>query len=140
MTMLEMLRAQLSDDQRVGWPDDAELYAYLDRAADALSERLVKAKDPTRLKAVRIDGPMALPADFISFAGNVPASITGRQCEPYGGPVDARYWSRLPYPSQGGEYPRDQELAVIDLARIYALNRNEYDVSQDVALLTGGRG
>ena len=140
MTMLEMLRAQLSDTQKVGWPDDDELYAYLDRAADALSERLVKAKDPTRLKALHIAGPMELPEGFISFAGNVPASITGRRCEPYGGPLDAKYWSRLPYPSGGGEYPPDQELMIIDLARIYALNRNEYDVTQDVALNAGGRG
>jgi hypothetical protein len=136
--MIDMLRKQLSDEQKVGWPDDGELYAYLDRAADTLSERLVKAKDPTRLKTVSIDGPADLPADFISFVGNVPVSITGRQCEPYGGPVGARYWARLPYPSEGGTYTHEHEAMIIDLARIYALNRNEYDVSQDVALNTGG--
>jgi hypothetical protein len=137
--MLAALRKQLSDEQKVGWPDDAELHVYLDRAADTLTERLVTAKDPTRLKTVRINGLADLPADFISFAGNVPVSITGRKCASYGGPVDAKYWSRLPWPSQSGTYTPDQELMIIDLARIYALNRNEYDVAQDVALNTGGR-
>jgi hypothetical protein len=139
MTMIEMLRTQLSDGQKVGWPDDAELYAYLDRAADTLSARLIAAKDPTMLRTAHIEGVMDLPDGFVSFAGNVPVSVTGRRCEAYGGPLDARYWSRLPYPSDGGEYTREQELLLTDLARIYALNRNEYDVTQDLALNTGGR-
>jgi hypothetical protein len=139
--MIAMLRKMLSDERKVGWPDDSELAAYLDRAADALTDRLIKANDPTRLKTIHVEWTADLPNDFVSFAGSVPVSIAGRKCESYDGPIDAMYWSRLPYPSeaQDGAYTREQKSIIIDLARIYALNRNEYDVSQDMALNAGGR-
>ena len=137
MTMLETLRKQLSDEMRVGWPDDAELTAYLDRAADTLTGRLVKAKDPTLLKVFYVESAADLPDDFIAFAGKAPVSVTGRRCESYDGVARTKYWSRLPYPSEGGTYTHEREAVIIDLARIYALNRNEYDVTQDMALNAG---
>lgn len=49
------------------------------------------------------------------------------------------YWSRLDYPSTFAmdaelPYPPDQEQLVIEFARMFALNKNEYDLTQDINL------
>ncbi len=54
-----------------------------------------------------------------------------------------RYFSRLPYVSSYGEnsslpYKHDQEIAITALAAIYALNKHEFNVSQDLMLLGYG--
>jgi hypothetical protein len=137
--LLRALRAQLSDEMKVGWPDDDELIMYLDRAAATLSERLIKARDPSRLRRLTMNGAGTLPADFASFAGNVPVAVIGRTYAAYAGPVETFYWAKLPPPMTANLYTREEELLIIDLARIYALNRSEYDVTQDLALNIGGR-
>jgi hypothetical protein len=127
-----MLRTLLSDDQKVGWPEDDELGVYLDRAADYYSEYLITAKDPTMMKILVMNGLTPLPDDFVSFAGNVPVTIIGRECEGLG---EVLYWGRFPYACNNkSHYTRQQALMIIDLARIFALNKNEYDVSQDLTL------
>jgi hypothetical protein len=144
MTRTEMvfiLRQNLSDEQKVGWPFEEELIAYLDRAADFLSEHLIAGKDPTMLKKLNAGGSTLLPGDFVSFAGNVPVRIIGRQYEVYGDPgTDVLYWANLPAPSSFSPtvalpYTREQSMLIIDAGRIFALNKNEYDISQDMALL-----
>jgi hypothetical protein len=182
MTLAEMttiLRQHLSDEQNIGWPWNAELTAYLDRAASYLSNQLIAAKDSAMLKRFTIHGVTDLPGDFIAFVGNVPVTVTGRQCESYGkfdlskGPhwenptmahdVGARswneepetwdsltttsdmevlYWGALPSPSSFATvdalpYTVEQSALIIEIARMLALNKNEYDLSQDIALLGG---
>ncbi|MDR1649931.1 MAG: hypothetical protein LBR71_06680 [Synergistaceae bacterium] len=146
MTLNEMiaaLRRQLSDEQAVGWPDNAELLTYLDRAAGFLSEQLIALKDPSRLKRFRVLGTAPLPDDFTAFAGSVPIAVRGGTCEFYGDfPVDADYWGKLPPPSLQGEadeelpYSHNECVLIADIARIFALNKNEYDISQDMSLLS----
>jgi hypothetical protein len=166
--MITLLRAHLSDEQSIGWPDDAELLAYLDRAADYLSDQLIAEKDPVMLKEVSIGGhkpddiafndndiafydddPLVpvesiftLPDDFVAFAGNVPVSVIGREVHlyDYSVSINALYWSRLAHPSSIGgvdeaPYTGEQALSIVDIARLFALNRNEYDISQDMALM-----
>jgi hypothetical protein len=137
--MIILLRAHLSDEQAVGWPTDFELLAYLDRAADYLSDQLIVSKDPVMMKEIYAqEGTNPLPPDFVSLVGNVPVSIVGRDCH-----VDVampvRYWSKFPSPSAFGEeeplpYTREHELLITDIAVMFALNKNEYDVSQDMAI------
>ncbi len=136
--MVFLLRQHLSDEQAVGWPNDSELVAFLDRAADYLSEKLVADRDPGMMKRLAISGPTPLPDDFVSFVGNVPVRIVGRECE---GTIDeALYWSRLSYPSKiAGDktlpFTREQALLVVGLAVVFAQNKNEFDVSQDMTLI-----
>lgn len=143
--MLFLLRRQIADEQNVGWANDAELSAYLDRAADYLSGKLIAAKDPTMLARFRVDGgptPTPLPDDFVSFAGLAPVAVTGKNCESYFGGMSfgVNYWAKLPLftslPSERQTpYGGEKELMIVDIARIFALNRNEYDITQDMALL-----
>ena len=139
--MLNLLRHHLSDDQKIGWPSDVELNAFLDRAAETVSERLASDRDPSLMASLTISGPTSLPDDFLAFVGKVPIAIVDRVASPYGSePVTADYWRMLPRPSElqdSDDIPCTTEQAglIIDLARIYALNKNEYDISQDLALL-----
>ena len=139
--MLNLLRLHLNDEQKAGWPSDEELNAFLDRASETVSERMIADGDPAFVASITMMGPTQLPDDFVAFLGKIPVSIAGRTAEPYGVvPFAAAYWKRLPYPSEvqsTAEYPGTTEHAglIIDLARIYALNKNEYDISQDLALL-----
>lgn len=137
--MLILLRIHLSDEQAVGWPIDLELVAFLDMAANTLSEQLIAAKDPIMLSKVASTASK-LPADFVSFQGNVPVSIVGSAMEYYGErPTDLLYWARFPLPSSfkpGDNLPYTSEACslIIDIARTYALNKNEYDISQDIGM------
>ena len=60
----------------------------------------------------------------------------------FGGAVSmpVRYFARLPYVTSFAEtdplpYEHDQYMKIAARAAIYALNKYEYDVSQDLALL-----
>ncbi len=144
--MILLLRQMLSDEQAVGWATEAELIAYLDHASDYLAEQMIADKDPTFLKSLTISGLTPLPDDFVAFAGNVPVRVVGRECEVYGPGVNGvMYWGKFPLPSTFGPdddlpYTRQQALLVIDIARIFALNKNEYNVSQDLSLLGDLKG
>jgi hypothetical protein len=180
MTLAEMtaiLRQHLSDEQNIGWPWNTELTAYLDRAASYLSNQLIVMKDPAMLQRFTIHGVTDLPDDFVAFVGNVPVTVTGRQCESYGkfevsrGPkwknaamghdvgalswneepstwddltttsdMEVLYWGRLPYPSSFAlldtlPYTAEQSTLIIEIGRMFALNKNEYELSQDMTLL-----
>ena len=97
--MLNLLRHHLSDDQKIGWPSDVELNAFLDRAAETVSERLASDRDPSLMASLTVSGPTSLPDDFLAFVGKVPIAIVDRVASPYGSePVTADYWRMLPRP------------------------------------------
>ena len=56
--------------------------------------------------------------------------------------LPVRYFARLPYVSAypSGELPymQHEEMAIAALAAIYALNKHEFNVSQDLTLLSLG--
>jgi hypothetical protein len=56
--------------------------------------------------------------------------------------VTLKYWSRLAFPSTFVEIPEeelpytaDQATLIIDMARMFALNKNSYDITQDLAIM-----
>lgn len=143
--MLDHLRTILCDTQEVGFPDDNELLGYLDRASVYYSEQMTAAKDPSMLKACPVVGSMPLPEDFITLAGQHPVSVTGRWMEYYGDtPHAILYYARLPLPSSYealGVLPYEDGayIMIIHLASVFALNRNEYDITQDTTLIQAWR-
>jgi hypothetical protein len=144
--MIYLLRQHLNDEQFVGWPNDSELIAYLDRAANYLSEQLIADRDPAMSAEflVPADGGV-LPEDFVAFVGNTPVGVTGRAAKPLRHEdCTARYWARLKRfsslaPDNQSPYTPAQESLVVDIARLFALNKNEYDISQDMTLLADMR-
>lgn len=144
--MISLLRQHLSDEQMIGWPDDSELTAYMDRAADYLSEQMIADRDPAFLGDFTVAAAGSpLPENFVSFVGSVPVTVTGRTARPVRNEsYTARYWGRLKRfsalaPAEQSPYTPSQELLIVDIARLFALNKNEYDISQDLTLLGDAR-
>lgn len=154
--MVTLLRQHLSDEQKVNWRDDSELVAFLDRAANFFSDQLIASKDPVMLRRLRLrpqsqeedialldddtaildNDPLVvvmssgtLPDDFVAFVGNVPVVVIGRSVE-VNIPLDVLYWGKLCQP-----YTSEQALIIVDIARTFALNKNEYDISPDMTLI-----
>lgn len=143
--LMRLLRHHLSDEQNVGWQSETELFAFLDRAADFVSDTLISMRDPRLISRVMITGTaVGLPPGFVKFVGKVPVAIKGNLLEPYPGiGGEFAYWARVPHPSSFGPddtlpYDRDIALVIADVARLFAQNKNEFDISQDLSLLNLG--
>jgi hypothetical protein len=185
--MVYLLRLELVDEQKVGFPNDDELIEYLDRAASFLTDRMITMRYNSLIKYITLDGPTELPADFVTFVGKVPVQIVGNTATVYskvdkqmptelwydpnipdddkrlqwGGKseeyvpweeltktdkITVIYWSRLPFPStfvaeegqteQELPYKPDEARLVMELARMFALNRLEYDLTQDLSIMS----
>ncbi|MBR0034482.1 MAG: hypothetical protein IJP54_02290 [Synergistaceae bacterium] len=148
--MLAMVRKLINDEQATGFttggnleePEGTqELQTYLDRAVDEYSKRQAAAQDMRLLKTMTVSSGATLPDDYLAMCGAVPVSITGKTITFYGDEsiMPVRYFARLPYVTSYADtaklpYERDQELAICALAVIYALNKHEYNVSQDLIL------
>ena len=153
--MLAMVRKMINDEQATGFttggnleePEGTqELQAYLDRAVDEYSKRQAVAQDMRLLKTMTVSGTMPLPNDYLALCGSAPVNVSGKVLTYYGDEnvMPIRYFARLPYVTSYGDtaplpYERDQELAICALAAIYALNKHEFNVSQDLMLLGFGQ-
>lgn len=139
--MIALLREHIADEQAVGWPNENELVAFLDQAANLVSEKLIAYKDYPLLKRVTAsDTPQALPDGFVKFVGNVPVSIVGNEYHGYGEEIDVLCWCKYPLPSsfeRSEDFPFDRRISllIVEIARILAQNKNEFDISQDMSLL-----
>ena len=154
--MIAMVRKLINDEQATGFttggtleqPEGTqELQNYLDRAVEEYSKRQAANGDMRLLKTMTVTSGSALPDDYLAMCGAVPVSITGKVITFYGDEnmMPVRYFARLPYvTSYGGTailpYEHDQEMAICALAAIYALNKHEFTVSQDLMLLGYGTG
>lgn len=153
-----MVRKLIADEQATGFTEGGnmeepegtqELLNYLNRAVDEYSKRQAGNKDVRLLKTMTVSDGDKLPADFLSFCGIVPIKVNGKVVNYYDPTVtmDVRYMARLPYvkdyyKESGTEqelpYEEDQAIAISALAAIYALNKNEYNVSQHLLLMGYG--
>lgn len=152
--MLAMVRKLINDEQATGFttggnleePEGTqELLNYLDRAVEEYSKRQAANGDMRLLKTMMITSGATLPDDYLAMCGAVPLSITGKTITFYGDEsmMPVRYFARLPYVSSYADtanipYERDQDIAICALAAIYALNKHEFNVSQDLMLLGYG--
>ena len=152
--MLAMVRKMINDEQATGFTEGGnleepegtqELQTYLDRAVDEYSKRQAAAQDMRLLKTMTVSSGATLPNDYLALCGNAPINISSKTITFYGDEtvMPVRYFARLPYVSTylsnaALPYERDQELAICALAAIFALNKHEYNVSQDLMLLGYG--
>lgn len=154
--ILSLVRKFISDEQGSGYPEFGnleepegvtELLNYLDRAVDVYSRRQAEAGDVRLLKRMSVSDMTKLPDDWLKFAGNVPFDAVVDHVEFYGHPggagIPVKYFARLPYVTAYGdgetlEYEHDQAMTIAALAAIFALNKHEFNVSQDLMLLGMG--
>ena len=154
--ILALVRKLIADEQATGFTEGGNLEApegtqelinYLDRAVDSYSQRQAQAGDLRLMKRMTVTNGAKLPGDFLFFCGAVPVNIEAGTMRFYGEAttLPIRYMARLPYVSAYASgnlpYERDQELTIAALAAVYALNKHEFNVSQDLTLLgMGGVG
>ena len=152
--LVALVRKLIADEQATGFTEGGnleqpegtqELINYLDRAVDTYSKRQASAGDIRFMKRATITNGGTLPSDFIMFCGVVPVTVEAGTTNFFGstGTMPIRYFARLPYVSSYGEndalpYEHEYEVVLAALAAIYALNKHEFEVSQDLALLGMG--
>ena len=153
--ILAMVRKLIADEQATGFTDGGnleepegtqELLNYLDRAVDEYSKRQAAAGDVRLMKETNVSNNSSLPDDFLKFCGMIPLKIIGKKVKLYvGSTVSARYLARLPYVTSYSDndelpYENDQSITVAAMAAIYALNKQDFNVSQHLLLLGYGAG
>ena len=162
--MVAMVRKMISDEQATGYttggtlgqPEGTqELLTYLDRAVEEYSKRQAAAGDMRLLKSMTVRASAPVPNDFIALCGAVPVNVSSKVLTYYGDEnvMPMRYFARLPYVTSvitnmttgagmntNIAYERDQEITICAIAAIYALNKHEFTVSQDLMLLGYGAG
>ena len=151
---LALVRKLINDEQATGFTEGGnleepegtqELLNYLDRAVDEYSKRQAGNKDLRLVKRMNITDGMNLPDEFLAFCGVVPVTLEDKTVTTFFPDITlpVRYFARLPYVTSYGEndnlpYEHDQYIAITALAAIYALNKHEYNISQDLMLLGMG--
>lgn len=155
--MLAMVRKLIADEQATGFTEGGnleepegtqELLNYLNRAVDEYSKRQAGKKDIRLMKTMTVSNGGKLPDDYLAFCGVVPVTVNGKIVNYYNPALAAtmpiRYLARLPYVTSTANdtdelpFDEDQSIAICALAAIYALNKHEASVSQDLVLLGYG--
>ena len=154
--MLAMVRKLIADEQATGFTEGGnleetegtqELENYLNRAVDEYSKAQAAKRDVRLMKTMTVANGGKLPDDYLAFCGVVPVTVNGKIVNYYNPAMAAkmpmRYFARLPYVTAYNEtaalpYDEDQAIAICSLAAVYALNKHEADVTQDLALLGYG--
>lgn len=134
---LTMLRKRIFDTDRIEYTD-AELIDYTNAAIVQHTTEMIAVGDPS---LVVQDGYLSygdpLPEGFGGWAGQYAMVVANGCVYPEDGVVNAR-WFKFPAPIAAleDEMPYDGQYTprLLALATAYALNRNEYDVAQDVQL------
>ena len=154
--IIALVRQLINDEQATAFTEGGnleepegtqELLNYLDRAVDEYSKNQAAAKDLRLVKRLTVTNGQKLPDDFINVAGIVPILIEGGVVNFYDDVAELpiKYFARLPYVTSYVDtdelpYENDQAIQISARAAIYALNKHEFNVSQDLLLLGAGTG
>lgn len=117
---------------------DTELLGYVNDAFTFLGGFLIARKEPEMITSASVADTGAVPSNFHSFVGEVPAWVEGALFHTYGGAVTLRYYVTPALASSVGStvpFMDSRSAVLVQLASIYALNRLEYNVDMDKALM-----
>lgn len=115
---------------------------FLNTAVQEICHQLIAGKSPQMVQEITLHDSESLPPDYIISCGNYPIKVTGQAVTFTDPDIDAlrfRYFATKPQiVDAAGDMPFVHEVLndiTVRLATLFALNQNEYDVSQDKALL-----
>lgn len=115
---------------------------FLNTAVQEICHQLATGKSPQMVKEITLHDSESLPVDYIISCGNYPIKTTGQTVTFVDPSVDTlrfRYFATKPQIMDAtGDMPFVHEVLndiTVRLATLFALKQNEYDVSQDKALL-----
>ena len=119
----------------------AECLGFLNTAIHEVSGLLIAARSPMMVREILIHDGESVPAHYVASAGQYPMRITGQTVQfvdPSMDEIRFRYFTTMPpLTDDEGDLPFPHEALndyVLKIAILQALNRNEYDLSQDKAL------
>lgn len=119
----------------------AECIGFLNTAIHEVSGLLIAANSTMMVREILIHDGESVPKHYVRSAGQYPMRITGQTVQfidPMMNEIRFRYFATIP-PLDGetGDLPFPHDALnkyVLKVAILHALNRNEYDISQDKAL------
>ena len=119
----------------------AECLGFLNTAIHEVSGLLIAARSPMMVREILIHDGESVPAHYVASAGQYPMRITGQTVQfvdPSMDEIRFRYFATMPpITDEEGDLPFPHGALndyVLKIAILHALNRNEYDLSQDKAL------
>ena len=134
---LTLVRARIRDNYRVEY-DDAELIGYINDAISYWSACSVANSDLLKVKTVSVNPYTDVPDDFAKFCGVYPITIeSGRIISDDGTQVLCKYYAYDGLISDVEDnliYSAPEISILLQLTCIYALNRNQFDVTTDASL------
>lgn len=141
--IIDQVREQLHDITKEH--GDKVLIKYINTAIKSASLNLAKVNSSMVLEEMEVVTGTVRPANFMRFAGIYPIKITGGKFIVYGtaDPQIVRYYAYKPnVKAVSDEVPFDDEAVLLYIEQytsILAMNRNEFDISNDVQILQNFR-
>lgn len=141
LELIELLRSRIADTSYSGVPTNSELVSYIDQGILAFCIAAIKRGNSPEL-FMKWDTPAtgSLPSDFYMFAGQYNAIVNGDTVTFVGDAPDEAYYFRI-YEmvsnvddSEEVDIPRRDILPILSLSAAFALNRNDYNIRQDLSL------
>ena len=134
---LTLLRTRIRDEYKAEY-QDSELISYLNDALAYWDSTRVVAGDCLRVKALTVNPNVTVPTNFAKWAGTFPVYIlNGTVYSTDGGSVTCKYYSysdSFASLNDNINLSNPEITVLLQLATIYALNRNQFDVSTDTSL------
>lgn len=119
-----------------------ECLGFLNTAIQQVCYQLIAGRSPQMVKQVTVHNLEFLPSDFVRPAGTYPVKLTGQLIEFLDedmAELKVRYFAtKEPLTGIEGDMPFIHEEindVAVKVATLIALNQNEYDVTQDKAIL-----
>lgn len=133
------IRQLICDEGSAEYSDDKKLLVHINQAITFLNKSLIAAGSPFMVKEANFTNNMLLPADYERACGQYPYRIVGGTIKLLSGtslPVQyLAHKPRVATVSDMIDFPNQYFSAIAQVAAMFALNRNEFEVKQDEALL-----
>ncbi|MBP2644327.1 MAG: hypothetical protein H6Q67_2214 [Firmicutes bacterium] len=137
-TLLSAVRKKIRDTTTTEYPNE-ELIDCLNEAIDYMSSFLIRINDAEMIASKEVaDGSITKPDNFDSFVGAQMLYMEGDTIKTLSGSTATmRYYATKDHVSvttDSNPFKASIDPLLIELTAIYALNRNEFDATQDIAL------
>jgi len=135
---LTLVRARIRDNFKLEYPDE-ELIGYINDAISYWSSCSITNKDKLSVKTLIVDPYVDVPSDFAKFAGTYPVYIIDKRIlSTDNDRVVCKYYAFDNHVSSVNDtmnFDSPVISVLLQLTCIYALNRNQFDVTTDTSLL-----
>lgn len=134
---ITLVRARIRDNYNLEYSDN-ELIGYINDAISYWSACSVANKDKLTIRALMVNPYVEVPIDFAKWAGTYPVYILNNQViSTNNNAVECKYYafdSHISSVTDNLKYDAPTISVLLQLTCIYALNRNQFDVSTDTSL------